>query len=524
MNQLPPTYLKLHVEESPETTAPALDDFAGLTELCDSFEHATGWSLHFVPPTSDPVPENAAWSCEIPVREQPSPGRLLLEPSRSRADSGQFAGHLDEPRQLVATIAELLGEMHRTRETVWRQAAELATAIPVAGHPREEEHLARRLEAVLQGGAEAVGCQAAALYVLDDATTELRLRSAWGLPPDRLLDPPRPLCGAVADVEALSGHAIVLEDARLLPHWNCPEGFASAVCVPVASPTMELGTLWMFCSEPRDFSDRETNVIEIIAGRLASDLEREVLLREGIAARANDRQLEAVAQRQQCQRPKIAPLVDGWQVAGRTEQAGQVGGDYHDWFVVPDGTLAAAVGSVPGEPLAAAMTTATVTASLKAHANYRHHASQMVERVNETLWESGAGDVFASLLYASLDPDSGRAELAAAGEFGILLLRADGWESLDLDGQPLGTDFEAECRTWRQTLQRGEVLVIVTAGFLRQLKGRDRQQKLDALGKALHQHSQAPADRIAEIALRSATKTSSDRDGNDLSVLVLQRT
>jgi serine phosphatase RsbU (regulator of sigma subunit) len=286
---------------------------------------------------------------------------------------------------------------------------------------------------------------------------------------------------------------------------------------------MELGTLWMFCRDARDFTDRETNLVEIIAGRLASDLEREVLLREGVAARANDRQWEAVARRQQYQRPQIAPLVDDWQIAGRTVQADQVGGDFHDWFVAPDGSLAAAVGSAAGEPLTAAMTTATVTASLKAHGSYRHNARQMVERVNETLWESSAGDVFASLLYASLDPDSGRTDVAAAGELGIVLLAADGWQSIDLGGQPLGTDFEADCQTWQQTLERGDALVIVTEGLLRQFNGRSRQQKLDALGKALHKHRRAAADRIAEIALKSAANRSADRNHADRSVLVLQR-
>ena len=46
-------------------------------------------------------------------------------------------------------------------------------------------------------GAEAVGCQSAALYLLDDDTSELKMRSCWGLPCDRLAAPARPLRGAV---------------------------------------------------------------------------------------------------------------------------------------------------------------------------------------------------------------------------------------------------------------------------------------------------------------------------------------
>ena len=65
----------------------------------------------------------------------------------------------------------------------------------------DQKHLAARLEAVLRAGAEAVGGDAIALYLLDEATTELKLRCSWGLPFDRLVAPARPLQGAVADLE-----------------------------------------------------------------------------------------------------------------------------------------------------------------------------------------------------------------------------------------------------------------------------------------------------------------------------------
>src|SRR5262249_30680354 len=155
---------------------------------------------------------------------------------------------------------------------------ELAAGVPVASRQGEEPHLAERLEAVLKGGAEAVGCQAAGLYLLDEATSELKLRAVWRLPEERLLAPARPLRGAVADLEALVGHAVMLEDTSLLPHWRCPEDFPAAVCVPVSSPSIPLGTLWTFSDRPRDFTPEETNLLEIVAGRLAADLEREMLL------------------------------------------------------------------------------------------------------------------------------------------------------------------------------------------------------------------------------------------------------
>ena len=142
--------------------------------------------------------------------------------------------------------------------------------------------LAARLQAAVKSAANAVEGQAAALYLLDEGTSELKLRSCWGLPFDRLTAPARRLQGSLADLEALLGHAVVLENTSLMPGWNAPEDFAAAICVPVSSSTTVLGTLWIFCDETRDFTDAQTSVAEIVAGKIATDLEREMLLHEGV--------------------------------------------------------------------------------------------------------------------------------------------------------------------------------------------------------------------------------------------------
>ena len=176
----------------------------------------------------------------------------------------------------------MLGELLQTRHALWQREAELAAGVPLAPQPQQSKHLAERLEAVLRGGAMALDCQAAALYLLDDATSQLKLRSCWGLPLDRLAAPPRPLQGSIADLEALLGHAVVLEDSDVMRHWRVPEDFPAAVCVPVSTPTMILGTLWVFSERKRDFNDRQTNILEIVAGRVAADLEARCCLARGL--------------------------------------------------------------------------------------------------------------------------------------------------------------------------------------------------------------------------------------------------
>jgi GAF domain-containing protein len=182
-------------------------------------------------------------------------------------------------------IAGLLTENSRLEAALAEREAELAAGVPVVVRPRTTTHLAKRLEGVLRGGAESLNCQASAMYLLDDATTELKLRAQWGLGAARLAEPGRPLAGALGDLEALSGHAVVLEDDVLMELWRVPEPCGAAICVPISGPSSVLGTMWLFSAEPRKFSATQTNLAEIIAGRLAAELDREALIAQMQAKR-----------------------------------------------------------------------------------------------------------------------------------------------------------------------------------------------------------------------------------------------
>jgi serine phosphatase RsbU (regulator of sigma subunit) len=395
----------------------------------------------------------------------------------------------------------------------------LAAGVPVTPHPDEQTHLAERLETVLKAGAQAVGCQAAAVYLLDDATRKLKLRACWGLPKSRFVEPPRPLRGAAADLEALVGHAVIVRDTGLLPNWQIPEEFQSAVCVPVSSPTTPFGTLWTFCDHGRDFSVDESNLIEIVAGRIAADLERAVLLNHVLQLRSLARQLTHAAEWQQHRLPRIKPMLPGWDLSGWTAQAGALGGDFHDWFVLSGGGLAVAVGDAQGKMFESGLTTATLHTALRAHAAYRHTAQQVAERINETLWTASVGDQFASLFYASIQPESGQVEYVAAGHVYAAVV-GDSLRTLaPADTLPLGTQPDSDYAAVSDRLERGEVLVAISEGVHRLLCGtRER-----VLWRMFQTNRDLPADELVRKARTFLDRQSHDRDAEDQTILVVKR-
>ena len=95
-----------------------------------------------------------------------------------------------------------------------------------------------------------------------------------------------------------------------------------------------------------------------------------MLLGEGLAADGLKKQLDAAERLQSNQLPTISPLLDGWQLAGWTAQAGALGGDFHDWFCLPDGLLAVAAGHAMNHGVEAALAAVAMKAGLRAHGQY----------------------------------------------------------------------------------------------------------------------------------------------------------
>ena len=374
----------------------------------------------------------------------------------------------------------------------------------------------------MQAGAEAVSGDAIALYLLDEATSELKLRSARGLPFDRLVAPPRPLQGAIADLEALLGHAVVLDNDHVMRMWNVPENFATAVCVPVSTPTVLLGTLWVFCNERRDFSDSQTNVLEVIAGRLAADLEREMLLRAGADGAQLQKQVAAAERLQRNELPTFSPLLEGWSMAGWTAQAEGVGGAFHDWFCLPRGLLALAVGKAAEQGVAGAMTANAVKTAVRAHAQYHHQSERILQRVNLTLWTGSAGDQQASLFCGLVETATGRVCCASAGQISVLRLHGDTWESLSQASAGLGEGAEAAFEQSGHELRPGEALVILTDSVRGEVDGKDRPVGEAGVAAALRDKLHLSAEELV-LAVREALSHGANPEGRDLSVLVLKR-
>ncbi|MEM9187176.1 MAG: GAF domain-containing protein [Planctomycetota bacterium] len=299
---------------------------------------------------------------------------------------------------------------------------------------------AQRMTSVLRGVVEAFGVGGAELCLLDDATAELRVAADYG---DQEASRPRPLESARADLVALAGEAVVLEDAEQVAEWGVARRCRAAVCVPVASDTTIHGTLWLYANLPRAFDENELLLIEIAAGRLAVEVERRRLL----DAEATFVTPPAAAA-PQLPTPNTPTQLGEIEVAGYSAAEGRHTA-LHDWLTLADGRLLLVAGAVVdtpgGSPSDAVLAAQAARVASRCYAESRGaDAGGVLTRVARAVWQATPGGEGLSLAVAVVDPDECAGSYSLAGGAVAMSVRASRTTAEATEAPPAGWDRD-EC-------------------------------------------------------------------------------
>ena len=169
----------------PPKWLPAIEELSSVAGLCKTFQDATGWKLEIDCSLSSRRDADLTKSAPDNPGDGTAPGLFRI----GRLDDvNENAIERDVASRLAGDLASVVGDLAASQDALRHREAELAAGVPVMPRTDEAEHLAERLEAILAGGAESVGCHAAEIYLLDDATSVLKLRAVWGMSQRRLAE------------------------------------------------------------------------------------------------------------------------------------------------------------------------------------------------------------------------------------------------------------------------------------------------------------------------------------------------
>lgn len=216
------------------------------------------------------------------------------------------------------------------------------------------------------------------------------------------------------------------------------------------------------------------------------------------------------------------PMLD---YAGVCVQARAVGGDYYDFLELSDNCVALVVGDISGKGIAAALLMANLQANLRSqHLFAGCRSDQLLNSVNQTLFQNSEAASYATLFFAQFDRDSERLQYANCGHVPAILLRSNGnVERLSPTCTVLGL-FEAwNCVIAETYFGEGDVLALYTDGVTEAVNEAGEDFGESGLIDALRQNISAPAEKLAETVVRDVVRFSGSVQQDDITLIVAKR-
>ena len=204
------------------------------------------------------------------------------------------------------------------------------------------------------------------------------------------------------------------------------------------------------------------------------------------------------------------------------DDSGEIGGDWYDAFLLPDGRVMLAVGDVSGHGLSSARLMAKLRHATRAYACIDDDLSGLLTRLDGFLLQFRDDIQIATLLIARLEPATGKLEFVSAGHPPPLVIGEHESTFLDVPpGPPLGAPSEPESFTpTRTTLEPGNALLFYTDGLVeRRSEGIDT--RLAYLRDVMSIAAVDDSEAICDLAIRACL--ADVRREDDVCVLAVLR-
>jgi serine phosphatase RsbU (regulator of sigma subunit) len=177
------------------------------------------------------------------------------------------------------------------------------------------------------------------------------------------------------------------------------------------------------------------------------------------------RDVHAAHQVQQHLLPSRAPLVKGFDIAGRCFPAEDCSGDFFDFIPLPEKRLAVVLADVSGHGFGPAILAAAIRSYLRMAAVLGNQVHEMLALANRLLLSDGDLTPFASVFAASFDLESQSMRYASAGHPAFLFHMLGDTTRLDSLSVPIGVrNDEMFSLSQRFRLQIGDVVLLCSDG------------------------------------------------------------
>jgi hypothetical protein len=281
--------------------------------------------------------------------------------------------------------------------------------------------------------------------------------------------------------------------------------------VPLLREDDVLGVLHVGRLDNRPFHDEDTELLQVVADRIAGAI--------GTRAQAVERAATVLLERSLL--PGRLPTCPGLDFAARYVPAEEstVGGDWYDLFILPSGQLWIVVGDVAGHGVQAAVVMGRIRSALRAYALLDTSPAHVLDLVDRKV-DQFEIDTFATVACAVSSPPYETLTIALAGHPPPVVAAPERPATIpEIEGStPIGMLGGSARRSTTIPLAPGTVVAFYTDGLIER-----RGESIDVgLERVRDATSSGPAERVAASIMQQLVGNSITTD--DIALVVLRRT
>lgn len=238
------------------------------------------------------------------------------------------------------------------------------------------------------------------------------------------------------------------------------------------------------------------------------------------------RELEIAREVQRKLLPAKMPQLNGFSIDGVCVSATEVGGDYFDFFYLPDGKIGIAIADVSGHGASASFYMAEIKGMMLQLTKTHHSPRKLLVELNEQLFHNTDRHIFVTMTYGILDPKTRQFTFARAGHSPTLQVRDDGDSyfftpggiGLGLDRGSIFNKYLEECEI---ALKHGDLIVLYTDGITEAMNTENEMFGDDRLQRIFDDNHRASLAETRDLILQSVQQYSTGENQQDDMTLVL---
>jgi sigma-B regulation protein RsbU (phosphoserine phosphatase) len=227
--------------------------------------------------------------------------------------------------------------------------------------------------------------------------------------------------------------------------------------------------------------------------------------------------------------PKTFPGVNGLDCAADCRQVYEIGGDYYDFIMLPDGRFACAIGDVSGKSITAALIMANLRASLRRDmSRHTENLAGLFDHLNELVFDVSPPSRYVTLFYAQYDPRTSRLQYVNGGHPPPILLRRKPFDQsprfLKEGGTVVGILQGVKFKQGTEILQPGDMVLAFSDGVTEAMNLEGEEWGLERLVDEVVNNSDElnPSELISHLFKKIDEFAAGAKQYDDMSMIVLK--